>query len=290
MSCETPMILQSILSRLQRVRAYSSYRQGIAYVARCPAHDDRNPSLVIALLPSGKILFCCNRGCTVAEIVKALGVSMKDLFPRRDDEDDRSLTGPKLPPLQIVQTFNYLDETGGKLIYQVCRMGPIKTFRQRRVDPETGLWVWNLEGVTRVLYRLPDLAKQPKRPVWIVEGEKDCDALKHIGLLATTNSGGAGRWDRSYNTWLEGREVTVVGDDDEAGSKHAEAIAGSLLTSPNPPLALRLIPRMPDVGECEGGDVGAWLSLQRGKESGEIRWLLQNVASRFPWWKSIRAT
>ena len=52
----------------------------------------------------------------------------------------------------------------------------------------------------RVLYRLPDVAAAVRqgRVVFVVEGEKDADALARLGLAATTNVGGAGKWRAEY--------------------------------------------------------------------------------------------
>ena len=75
---------------------------------------------------------------------------------------------------KIVASYDYTDEFG-TLLFQVVRLAP-KTFRQRRPDGKGG-WIWNLEGVTRVLYRLPDLmeALALERRVFVVEGEKDVE-------------------------------------------------------------------------------------------------------------------
>jgi hypothetical protein len=55
--------------------------------------------------------------------------------------------------------------------------------------------VWNTHGVERVLYRLPELkAAVGKERVYIVEGEKDADAIRAVGGVATTNEGGTGKW------------------------------------------------------------------------------------------------
>ena len=74
----------------------------------------------------------------------------------------------------IVATYPYHD-TGGKLLFEVCRFEP-KDFRQRKPDPTMpGKWMWNLKGVELVLYRLPQLIMAVKagETVFIVEGEKD---------------------------------------------------------------------------------------------------------------------
>ena len=77
---------------------------------------------------------------------------------------------------KIVATYDYTDEYGA-LLFQVVRLDP-KTFRQRRPgrrpDKVSG-WIWNLDGVARVPYRLPELleALALEQRVFIVEGEKD---------------------------------------------------------------------------------------------------------------------
>lgn len=54
--------------------------QGKGYIACCPAHNDKHPSLSISEV-SGKILLKCWTGCSVESIVSAIGIETKDLFP-----------------------------------------------------------------------------------------------------------------------------------------------------------------------------------------------------------------
>lgn len=68
--------LDHILSRLEKVRG----RQG-SYVACCPAHKDRSPSMTVRETPEGKILMHCFAGCSISEIAGAIGVDLSDLFP-----------------------------------------------------------------------------------------------------------------------------------------------------------------------------------------------------------------
>ena len=65
---------------------------------------------------------------------------------------------PERPPGQrrIVATYDYHDQHG-QLLFQVVRYDP-KDFRQRRPDGNGG-WIWKLDGVDRVLYRLPELLR-----------------------------------------------------------------------------------------------------------------------------------
>jgi hypothetical protein len=150
----------------------------------CPGHTDEHPSLSVTE-QGGKLLVHCHAGCPQDAIIGAL--RERGLWPKPGPAPDGEQR-------QIVATYDYLDESG-RLLFQVVRYAP-KGFSQRSPDGQDG-WVWNLEGVRRVLYRLPELIKaDPNDPVFVPEGEKDCDRLAGLGLVATTNSGGAGKWRR----------------------------------------------------------------------------------------------
>ena len=168
----------------------------------------------------GRILPHCFAGCAPEAIVAALEIGIGELFADTTSNPASS---------EIISTYDYRDETGTPL-YQVVRFWP-KDFRQRRPDPTnpTG-WVWNLNGTPRVLYNLPQLvkAREAGLPVYVVEGEKDADALTAVGQVATCNSGGAGKWRDEYAEHLRGLEVTIIADTDTAGGKHAEQVAVSL--------------------------------------------------------------
>src|SRR5207249_2375561 len=109
-------------------------------------------------------------------------------------------------PHEPVATYDYVDE-GGTLLSQVCRFLP-KAFKQRRPDGAGG-WTWNLNGTRRVLYHLPELraAVAAGKRVFVVEGEKDADAVRQAGYAATCNAGGAGKWRREYGAELKGADV-----------------------------------------------------------------------------------
>jgi hypothetical protein len=125
---------------------------------------------------------------------------------------------------RIVAEYPYLNEKS-ELLFQVVRYEP-KEFRQRRPDGNRG-WTWNLNGIRRVLYRLPEVLTE--KSLLICEGEKDCETARALGLTATCNAGGAGKWTDEYSEKLRGKRVTVVADGDEPGRKHAEQVAASLV-------------------------------------------------------------
>jgi len=126
----------------------------------------------------------------------------------------------------IEAVYDYRDERGA-LLFQVVRKSG-KKFLQR-VPDGAGDWIWKLNGVRRVPYRLPELlAADLKAVVYIVEGEKDVDALVKRGFVATCNPGGEGKW--SYvadvaSAALAGRDVVIIADNDDVGRAHARDVA-----------------------------------------------------------------
>lgn len=81
-------VLDNILPRLNKVRGRNSN-----YVACCPAHKDRNPSMTIRETPDGKVLMHCFAGCSVQSIAESIGLELSDLFP----EDSREYDKPQRP-------------------------------------------------------------------------------------------------------------------------------------------------------------------------------------------------
>ena len=147
------------------------------------------------------------------------------------------------------RTFEYRDEHG-TLLYRVIRSEP-KSFRQQAADGS-----WSIKGVRRVPYRLPELlAADPTSVVYIVEGEKDADRLAALGLVATTNSGGAGKWIPEFADHLKGRRVCILPDNDDAGRNHAAQVANTLVARGIDHRIVDL-PNLP-----EKGDVSDWLDM-----------------------------
>jgi hypothetical protein len=206
--------VETVLEKLDRVR-----RNGAGWQARCPAHDDRAPSLSIGEGEDGRVLLTCHAGCDLDAILATLELTSADLFPPRERSNGQR---------RIVATFDYTDENGA-LLYQVVRYDP-KGFSQRRPDGRDG-WVWNLDAVRRVPFHLPQLlaAVHAGVDVYVVEGEKDVIAAERAGAAATCNPGGAGKWRPGYAEHFSGADlVIVVADSDEPGRAHARTVAASL--------------------------------------------------------------
>jgi hypothetical protein len=126
---------------------------------------------------------------------------------------------PKFQDREPSEIYNYEDASGA-LSFQVCRFEPPlpgdeergKSFRQRHLNGD-GEWVWNVTGVTPVPYRLPQLLESTAL-VLILEGEKDCNRAAKLGLIATTNAMGAGKWKPELSQYFRDRDVVIVPDRD----------------------------------------------------------------------------
>jgi hypothetical protein len=203
-----------ILNKLQKVKKLSNGE----FQACCPAHEDKTPSLNLRQ-ENDTILIKCQAGCPTENIVSVLGLTMADLFIK--DEQPT-----KQQPAKIVATYDYQDEKG-QLLYQVVRMDP-KDFRQRHRNGN-GEWKWDMEGIRRVLYHLPEiLLASDSEKVYLVEGEKDADNLWKVGRVATTSPGGAKNWKPEYAHYLAGKNIVVIPDKDSAGFGYAKDAIRSL--------------------------------------------------------------
>ncbi|MGC4960073.1 AAA family ATPase [Gordonia sp. DT101] len=161
--------------------------------APCPAHDDTNPSLSVAIGKTGdRAVIHCHAGCDTREILDALNLTDRDLF---DDSTD----------------YRY---AGGAVVHRK----PGKQF------PQSG------NKTDRSLFRVEHLPDNHAIPVYVVEGEKDANTVAYIdGAFAVSPRQGAATKPERYD-WspLKHRPVIVVADRDDGGRAHAERVAGLL--------------------------------------------------------------
>jgi hypothetical protein len=173
---------------------------GGSWSARCPAHEDRTPSLSLRQI-EGQALIYCHAGCATADVMTALDLVMADLF-------DEPTVGAR---------YAYTDRTGAPS--RTVHRTPDKRFRQ--------------SGNTRStpqLYRLPQVvaAVAAGVTVYLVEGEKDVHALEAVGAVATTSPMGATNFTKVDVTELTGAQVVVVPDVDEAGARYLRDVLTAL--------------------------------------------------------------
>jgi 5S rRNA maturation endonuclease (ribonuclease M5) len=214
------VLRELILPRLDHVK-----KSGGGFMARCPVHDDGKASLAISPGKDQPAVLHCHAGCEPDDVLARLGLTWAELSHPRSPSDDEQWT----PAGPAVAMYDYRNEHG-ELLFQVCRTAN-KSFLQRTPDHsvKTG-WRWKLGDTRRVLYRLPEViaAVNDGREVYIVEGEKDVHSLESLGLVATCNPGGAGKWRPEYTEVLREAVTTIIADRDEPGQAHARQVRDAL--------------------------------------------------------------
>jgi 5S rRNA maturation endonuclease (ribonuclease M5) len=189
-----------------------------------------------------------------------MGLAMKDLFYEKKSTSKK----------EIEKVYDYVSADGA-LLHQTVRYKNPKTFTQRRPDPgNAGKWLYDLKGIKTVIYKLPQVieAISEKKPVFIVEGEKDADNLAKLGFTATTSPMGAGKWKDSYSDFLKGAVVYVIPDNDKSGKEHCIKLYRSLTGKAE---AIKLIDLKSDLQELpDKGDVTDYFKIL-GAKDGLIR-------------------
>jgi len=158
------------------------------------------------------------------------GPQQSDYKPQRYDIGNNRLPERVPDGGRLTATHDYR-AADGALIYQVCRWewadattekGRDKTFVQRRPDPsKKDGWTFSTKGIEQIPYRLPELLEAIKsdEEVFIVEGEKKADMLWALGVPATCNTGGAGKFPETLIQWFRGARVTILPDNDPQSHK-----------------------------------------------------------------------
>jgi|GEM_PF-575893 len=95
--------LQLFIDRLEGIKTNG----GGKWLAKCPAHNDRSPSLAIKLVDD-RILIHCFAGCSVQAVLDAVGLDMADLFP--DRTANNGVSTPKAPRLSPYELFPLLTQ------------------------------------------------------------------------------------------------------------------------------------------------------------------------------------
>lgn len=205
------------------------------FKASCPAHDDKNPSLLIdfvATKDGSRARIKCLSGCDWGQILSASGIDKKMLYfsPNNNGGSLQTTTISKKTRAFVDINFDaphkiysYTDETGQE-IYQNCRFETDrlgnrlekKTFRQRHKIGEE--WSYSLNGLRRVPYNLPKIMQEPYM-VADCEGEKDADTLNDLGITATSTNK---ECFEELSKFCRGKIIIICEDNDEPGRKKAQ--------------------------------------------------------------------
>lgn len=237
-----------------------------SWLARCPAHNDRTPSLHISAGAEGRLLLKCFGGCTfeaIRDAARARGIwhdaegAKYAPRPKRVNghhapelaapEPSTAAIEPILPVPEWATTFDprtltervggcwdYLDSKGRLLGYVVRADRP--DGGKEWVKPvvwTAGGWRAHAFPAPRPLYGLAELAERPDAPVLIVEGEKTACAARELFAdhVCMTWPGGSSAVDKADWRRLKGRRVAIWPDADEPGAKAAQAVAAAVLAA-----------------------------------------------------------
>jgi len=278
-----------VLSRL-RDRGHEPRQSGDSWSCRCPAHEDETASLSIGIGGDGRALICCHAGCSNAAIVESLGLKARDLFaddtrapsqsPATTRQAKSFATWQAALPASLGEhsaAWEYRD-AAGLLVGVVARWDTAdgKTFRPASLID--GGWQGKAMPTSRPLYALPELLAGDG-VVHIAEGEKSADALRSIGLIATTSSGGAKSAGQSDWSPLAGRTVVVVPDYDIPGAAYARDVVRLATAAGAKSVA---IVHLLDAwsGMPSGGDACDWIGHHYATEPKEFRGMLDSLVAK----------
>jgi AAA domain len=254
-------------------RALGGEVRGDQILAPGPAHSAKDRSLSVKIdpgAPDGFIVhsFAGDDPIICRDYVREKGGlgPFKPSAQSRNRQLSTRSSGPRI----VDATYDYKDESG-TLLYQVIKYKP-KGFSQRRPDGNGG-WIPNLRGVRQVLYRLPEILQHPYGTVFVCEGEKDADRVATLGNCATT----VASWTDDCIKALAGRDIIILQDDDQPGTKKA-LDAAQALHSVAKSIRIVLLPDLPP-----GGDVSDWLDADRQRD-GEM---LARICWDAPEWTPV---
>jgi hypothetical protein len=299
--------IELLLSRLQGVKKTKD-----GWIARCPAHDDRKPSLSIAQGENGFPVIWCHARCESSAVIAAIGLTWAELreskdgqAPRRNGKSRAEKAKPKEPAFAAAEDaiaalerqygklsakWTYYDATGKPVGYVIRWDTPYgKEIRPVSLYPDG----WRIAAMPepRPLYRLPDLANAKR--VAVCEGEKAADAARRLGFIATTSASGANAAEKTDWSPLAGKEVWIFNDNDSAGRKYADIVSqitGKLFPAPTIRI-LDLVQHAPNLPD--GGDLAdilddlEWCGLPLGDSAtqADLAAMIEQLAKAVEPWR-----
>ena len=268
--------LEVVLSRLNGHR-----KQGDGYIARCPAHEDKEASLSIGQGEDGRVLIKCFAGCDAEEVVSALRIKVERPIPRGGQKLQRDYVGAvcsrKAPPPGISPRSRsggffykgkpairipYLDENGNEAAVRF-RLGIVKAEGEDRFK-----WKSGSKPFLYGLWRLNEVKQQGY--VALVEGESDCHTLWSYGIPAL-GLPGAGNWKESRDArQFEGiSQIFVVLEPDKGGEAVKKWLAASAIRSR---VKIIQLGSFKDVSEVHLADARQFLATWQNAVDQSVLW------------------
>lgn len=229
------------------------------YICQCPAHTDKKASLSIKddTDGSGRILLSCHAGCSTADILTQVGLTFKDIQPGAPEAEKKPLQKWQI---NLTAEYHYTDEAGNYLYSKLRYEGPGidgKQIRYGRIVD--GKYTKGKGDVEAELYNVTALkdAIESGRTVYYVEGEKDVETLKELGLIAVT-AGGTNDWRSKYARYFVGvHDLVIIQDNDHPGE-----LLGSTVVKDLRDVVYKQRKIVPS--KIEHGDVTDWVEDEGG--------------------------
>ncbi|MEN6560672.1 MAG: CHC2 zinc finger domain-containing protein [Acidobacteriota bacterium] len=241
--------------------------EGHAFVGEntlCPLHADKNPSLHVSQKEGSWLWYChaCKKGGSIINyLMETRGLTKGEAIRQLTEHfhlDGGNGNGHGRPAPSA--TYTYTDEEKRPL-YSVLRFEP-KAFKADR----------KMAGVRQVLYHLPEVLAGD--PVWLVEGEKDADNVRRLGLTATTTPFGVSHWRPHFAEPFKGKAVRICLDTgyEFESVRRAKDIA----------LHAREVKIIQLPGLEKDQDISDWIELHDAQDTEGLRAALEDIAASAP--------
>ena len=267
----TPVEL--VLSKLPDAR-----RSGKGWNSRCPAHDDRRASMSITEGDDGRALLHCHAGCTPEAICGAIDLKPAELFGDRSTGSTFDGNRPKPAKRTNTVAAGKTKPSGRTFATSTEAIAEL----ERSLGPRSAEWIyhdaeaipvcvvvrwdrtegkeirpvslggdgWRIGGMPepRPLYALPEVLKA--ETIYVCEGEKAADAVRSLGLTATTSAHGSQSAEKTDWQPLAGKSVVILPDNDPAGGIYADTVAAILGKLGPTTIKILELPGLPDKGDA----------------------------------------
>lgn len=263
----TPTLASDFAQHIDGAKQHGEWWSG-----RCPAHDDKNPSLSWKDGEDGKpVIIKCHAGCSRNAILASLGM---------EDHPQKEALPSKKP--NVAYPYYTVD---GKYLAEKVRGyddSGKHTTRWRRRNGKGGFISGRVKGEL-YLYGLPNLKNmRDGDTVYIAEGEKDAETLRKHGLVAVSGPDGAGhdKFPQEAVKWFAKKKVVIFQDNDEVGKAFAQEEAAAVSKVAESVKLIDLQALWPDIPEH--ADISDYL---QHFGDGMLSKVLELIDST-PYWKS----
>lgn len=123
------MAIEELLSRLEYVKKTGAGR----WIARCLAHADRTASLALRELDDGRVLVHCFAGCSIGEVLTAVGLDFEALFPPKSGVHHGKRERRPFPATDVLRAVSFEALVVSTIALDVAKPLPLSDARRERL-------------------------------------------------------------------------------------------------------------------------------------------------------------